>query len=251
LVEPYTMGISGGAALGICLAIVLRLSDCGGGWSLPVAGSIGALLSIVAVYFLSIRRHVFNMREVLLVGIMISFICSSLITLIMAVSRVEDLHGIIFWIMGSLEQPNMLLVWLAVIVSVVSLVISYFFCLELNALALGEEEALHLGVSVENTKRMLFLLASIVTGFSVSVAGIIGFVGLVVPHFVRHISGSDHRLLLIASWICGAAFLVTCDTVARTVISPTELPVGVITGILGGGIFVAVLCRNKPVTGGR
>jgi len=250
LVEPYSMGISGGAALGVCMAIISRLGNRCGIWFLPVSGSIGAILTILVVYFLSTRRRVFNIRNVLLVGVMISFICSSLITLIMAVSRVEDLHGIIFWIMGSLEQPNVLLVRFAVIVSVLSLALSYFFCLELNALALGEEEALHLGISVENTKRLLFVMASVTTGLSVSVAGIIGFVGLVVPHFMRLFLGSDHRILLAASWLCGGIFLVFCDALARTIISPTELPVGVITGILGGIIFVYVLCRKTTSGGG-
>ena len=244
LVEPYTIGISGGAALGVCLAILLRLGKSFGVWSLPVAGSLGAAATIFAVYFLSSGKRGLNIRNLLLIGIMVSFICSSLITLIMAISKVEDLHGIIFWAMGSLEQPNPLLVKIALVVSVVALVVSYFFCLELNALALGEEEALHLGVSVENVKRLLFILASVLTGLSVSVAGIIGFVGLVVPHFMRLFLGGDHRIILLSSWLCGGIFLVFCDTLARTVISPTELPVGVVTGLLGGIIFVYVLCRR-------
>lgn len=250
LVEPYTMGISGGAALGVCLAILFRLGSCCGACSLPFAGSIGAAATIFAVYFFSTGKGSLNIRNLLLIGIMISFICSSLITLIMAVSKVEDLHGIIFWIMGSLEQPNPLLVKIALAVSIIALGVSYFFCLELNALALGEEEALHLGLSVENTKRLLFILASVMTGLCVSVAGIIGFVGLVVPHFMRLFLGGDHRILLLASWLCGGVFLVFCDTLARTVISPMELPVGVITGLLGGVIFVYVLCR-KPDGGKR
>ncbi len=116
---------------------------------------------------------------------------------------------------------------------------------------MGDEEALHLGVNAENVKRLLFLLAAVMTGLSVSVAGIIGFVGLVVPHFVRLILGGDHRILLIASWLCGGIFLVSCDTLARTVISPTELPVGVISGLLGGSIFVYVLCRTPSVAGNK
>jgi len=244
LVEPYTMGISGGAALGVCLAILFRLGRNFGVWSLPVAGSIGAAATIFAVYFLSIRKGDLNIRNLLLIGIMTSFICSSLITLIMAISKVEDLHGIIFWAMGSLEQTTPLLVKVAVIVSVVALCISYCFCLELNALLLGEEEALHLGVNIETAKRLLFILAAVTTGLSVAVAGIIGFVGLVVPHFMRLFVGGDHRILLPAAWLCGGIFLVSCDTLARTVISPTELPVGVVTGLLGGIIFVYALCRR-------
>lgn len=244
LVEPYTLGISGGAALGVCLAILLKLGGKVGTWSLPLTGSIGAAATIFVVYILSAGKTGLNIRNLLLIGIMVSFICSSLITLIMAVARVEDLHGIIFWAMGSLEQPNPLLVKIACVVSLGALGIAYFFCLELNALALGEEEALHLGIGVENVKRALFILASVMTGLSVSVAGIIGFVGLVVPHFMRIFLGGDHRILLVSAWLCGGVFLVCCDTLARTVISPTELPVGVVTGLLGGIIFVYVLCRR-------
>ena len=251
LVEPYTLGISGGAALGACLGIVLNLVALCGTWCLPLSGFLGACVVILAIYSLAVRKHALNTRDLLLAGVMISFICSSLVMLVMAISRVEELHGIIFWIMGSLEEPDLLLVKIALAVAILSLAVSYFFCLDLNALTLGEEEAAHLGVSVENTKRILFLITCIATGFSVSVAGVIGFVGLVVPHLMRLCFGNDHRFLLVASWIGGGAFLVLCDTVARTIISPLELPVGVITGILGGSIFIYVVSRKPVMTGDR
>ena len=167
----------------------------------------------------------------------------------MAVSRAEDLHGIVFWIMGSLEEPNWLLIKMAVVVSVSGLFISYFFSSNLNAFSLGEEEAQALGVNVERTKRLLFIITSLLTGFSVSIAGIIGFVGLIVPHFVRMFAGGDHRILLGASFITGAAFLILCDTLARTIIAPLELPVGVITGILGGSLFVYALSKKQTMLG--
>ena len=126
---------------------------------------------------------------------------------------------------------------------------SYFFCFDLNAFSLGEEEALHLGVNIERDKRMLFLLASFLTGLSVSLSGIIGFVGLVVPHFVRILVGPDHRILLVSSFLLGASFLILCDTLARVVIAPVELPVGVITGILGGGIFIYALAKSELISG--
>ncbi|KPK41542.1 MAG: iron ABC transporter permease [Omnitrophica WOR_2 bacterium SM23_29] len=249
LVEPYTLGISGGAALGVCLNIVLGLNRTFGAFSLPVSGFIGAVMVILLVYWLSIRRGILKIQGLLLCGVMISFISSSLIMLIMAVSRTEDLHGIVFWIMGSLEEPNWALIKLALWVSVFGLVISYLFCLDLNALSLGEEEALHLGVNIERTKRLLFIIASLLTGCSVSVVGIIGFVGLVVPHFVRMFVGSDHRILLASSFLAGGAFLIFCDTLARTIISPLELPVGVITGILGGSIFVYAMTKRQVILG--
>ncbi len=251
LVEPYTLGISGGAALGVCLNIVLRLNIIGGILSIPASGFLGAIVVILAVYSLSARKGILKIQGLLLTGVMISFISSSLIMLIMAVSRAEDLHGIIFWIMGSLEEPNLVLIKVIVLISAIGLFISYLFATELNALALGEEEALHLGINTEKTKRLLFILASLLTGCAVSVAGVIGFVGLVVPHFMRMFVGGDHRILLITSALAGGAFLILCDTLARTIISPLELPVGVITGIIGGAIFVYFLSKKQVVLGGK
>ncbi len=138
LVEPYTLGISGGAALGVCLNIVLRLHRTLGIISLPLSGFLGAVVIIVVVYALSMRKGILKIQGLLLCGVMISFISSSLIMLIMAVSRTEDLHGIVFWIMGSLEEPDWLLIKLALLVSVLGLVISYLFCFHLNAFSLGE-----------------------------------------------------------------------------------------------------------------
>ncbi len=248
LVEPYTLGISGGAALGVCLNIVLGLHRVNI-ITLPLLGFLGAGLVIMLVYFLSIKRGILKIQGLLLTGVMLSFICSSLIMLIMSISRTEDLHGIVFWIMGSLEEPNWSLIKLAVLVSILGLITSYLFCFDLNAFSLGEEEALQLGINIERTKRLLFILASFLTGCSVSIAGIIGFVGLVVCHFVRIFVGGDHRILLISSFLCGAGFLIFCDTLARTIISPLELPVGVITGILGGSLFVYALSKKQVVLG--
>lgn len=244
LVEPYTLGISGAAALGVALNIVFRFHQTLGILSLPVFGFLGAVTAILLVYSLYIRKGIIKAQGLLLTGVMISFICSSLIMLIMAIARSEDLHGIVFWIMGSLEEPNWLLIKVTFLISIFLLFVSYLFCLDLNGLALGEEEAVHLGINVERTKRLLFIIASLLTGVSVSVAGIIGFVGLVVPHFVRMYVGQDHRILLISSFLCGGGFLVFCDTLARIIIAPMELPVGVITGILGGSLFVYALYRK-------
>jgi iron complex transport system permease protein len=244
LVEPYTLGISGGAALGVCLNLVLRLHRHLGILSLPVSGFLGAALIILLVYSLSLRRGTLKIQGLLLTGVMISFISSSLIMLIMAVSRVEDLHGIMFWIMGSLEEPNGALIKMMLLLSVAGLLTSYLFWRDLNAMAIGEEEAIHLGLDIERTKRLLFLLSSLLTGAAVSVCGIIGFVGLVIPHLVRMLVGGDHRILFISSFLMGGAFLILCDTLARVMMPPMELPVGVITGIVGGGLFVYFLNRR-------
>ncbi|MDI6641784.1 MAG: iron ABC transporter permease [Elusimicrobiota bacterium] len=245
LVEPYTLGISGGAALGVCINVVLRLHQKTI-FSFPLSGFLGAIAVISILYFLSAKKGILKIQELLLTGVMISFICSALIMLIMAISRTEDLHGIVFWIMGSLEEPNWILIKISLFVSISGLLVAYLFWADLNAFILGEEEAHHLGINVEQTKRILFIVASLLTGCSVSVGGIIGFVGLVVPHFVRMFLGQDHRILFISSFLCGASFLIFCDTLARIIIAPLELPVGVITGILGGTLFVYALTKRAP-----
>ncbi|MFH1062830.1 MAG: iron ABC transporter permease [Candidatus Omnitrophota bacterium] len=245
LVEPYTLGISGGAALGVCLNIAFHLNKTLGVISMPLAGFLGSGLVILFVYFLSYRKGVLKLQGLLLSGVMISFICSSLFMLIMAVMRVEDLHGIIFWTMGCLEQSSWILIKIMVLISILGLFVSYIFCRELNAFSLGTEHAMHLGVNTQRTQKILFLLTSLLTGASVSVAGIIGFVGLVMPHFVRMFTGGDHRILLICSYLAGAIFLIASDAIARSIISPLELPVGVITGIVGGTIFIYALNHKR------
>lgn len=244
LVEPYTMGISGGAALGVSMAIILRLSRSMGPAILPFAGFLGAALVIMLIYAINIRKKRLKIQDLLLTGVMISFISSSFTMLIMAVSRVEDLHGIVFWIMGSLEEPNWFLIKLMLFTSLAGLALSYIFWKDLNALRLGEEEAAHLGINTERAKRALFVLASVLTGCAVSVGGIIGFVGLIIPHLMRMFVGSDHRVLLAGSFLGGACFLIFCDTLSRIIVAPSELPVGVITGILGGSFFIYVLTKK-------
>ncbi len=244
LVEPYTLGISGGAALGVSLNIIFGLYKIGV-LTLPFFGFLGAALVIMLMYFLNMRKGIVKLQGLLLNGVMISFVSSSLIMLIMSLSRSEDLHGIVFWIMGSLEEPDWAIIKVTVSAAIILLIVSYLFCLDLNAFSLGEEEALHLGVPIERTKRLLFIIASLLTGFSVSVAGMIGFVGLVVPHFIRMFVASDHRISLIAAFLAGGMFLIFCDTLARTIIAPLELPVGVITGILGGSLFIYALTKRE------
>ncbi len=245
LVEPYTLGISGGAALGVALGIVFELNQLLGSYILPLLGFAGALSTIFLVYVLSMRKGDININRMLLIGVMISFVASSMMMFIMAISTSENLHSIIFWIMGSLEEPNSLLINIMLIASVAGLLFSYIFVRPLNALRLGESKARHLGINSALTIRLLFIIASILTGMCVAVGGIIGFVGLIIPHFIRIFVGSDYRILLIASFLGGATFLIDCDVIARTVIAPNELPIGVITGFLGGLVFILVLSFSK------
>ncbi len=245
LVEPYTLGISGGAALGVAFTVVLGLQLSVGTFVLPVSGFIGAVLIVILVYIFSISKGKISTQSMLLTGVMISFISSSAMMLLMAITTSDNLHGIIFWIMGSLDEPSNDLVVMTAIVSIVGLILSYMFVQSLNALRLGEEKAKYLGINTDMAIKLLFLLASLLTGVCVAVAGIIGFVGLIIPHLIRLLVGNDFRILLISSFLGGASFLVLCDTFARTIISPNELPIGVITGIIGGSIFIIVLSRSS------
>ena len=245
LVEPYTLGISGGASLGVCLTIVFSLHTKIGVMAYPVSGFAGAGLVIFMVYTLSIRGGALKPNTMLLTGVMISFVASSLVMLLMAISKSDDLHNIVFWIMGSLDEPNIVLIKIVCYGSIIGLVISLFHCHNLNALALGDEQAALLGVDTAKTKKILFIIASLLTGLSVSVAGIIMFIGLIIPHFMRMMIGSDHRILIMSSFLGGASFLIVCDIFARTIISPLELPVGVITGIIGGIVFIYILGQKQ------
>lgn len=245
LVEPYTLGISGGAALGIALVIVFNLHQLISMYVLPIAGFAGAIITIILVYALSIKKGRLRMQSMLLIGVMISFIASSGMMFLMSTSSTENVHSIVFWIMGSLDEPNMVLIQLTALSALLGLVLSYLFVQPLNALRLGEQKAKHIGINTEWAIRLLFLLASLLTGICVAVSGVIGFVGLVIPHIVRMIVGNDYRVFLISSFIVGGSFIVLSDALARTIIAPNELPVGVITGIIGGGLFIFVLIRTS------
>lgn len=244
LVEPYTLGISGGASLGVALVIVSGISSFGV-LTLPLAGFLGAFVTIFLVYGLSVRKGYLSVTRMLLIGVMISFISSSLVMLLMSLSRSEELSSIVFWMMGSLAEPNHTLVYGMSILSLLALPISYFFVTDLNALRLGEVKARHLGLDTRRVTRLLFLLTSLLTGACIATAGVIGFVGLVIPHVIRLTLGNDYRVLLVSSFLLGGIFLVLSDVLARTIISPVELPIGVITGLVGGLLFVVLLARQS------
>jgi iron complex transport system permease protein len=244
LVEPFTLGISGGASLGVALIIVSGTALSLGSFLLPVAGFAGAFITIFLVYVLGMGKSAANINRMLLTGVMISFVCSSLLMFLLSISTTEDMHNIIFWTMGSLEQPDGRLIRLMLFCSIGVFLLTHLFAHALNALRLGEDEAIHLGINVKLTIRVLFVLASLLTGLCVSIAGIIGFVGLVIPHLMRRAVGSDYRILLSASFLGGGLFLIVCDVLARTLIAPNELPVGVLTGITGGVLFIILLSRK-------
>ncbi len=245
LADPYILGVSAGAALGACSGIALQfLTGLYLMNILPVFALFGSFISILLVYLFSRTKSHFPMTDLLLAGVAVNFFFSALITLLLAISN-REIHSMVFWLMGDLSNTNwqkISLVFLPVFIGTLLLIYS---SLELNAMALGEEEALHLGIQTEKLRLKIFLIGSIMIGIVVSFTGLIGFVGLVIPHIARLLVGPDHRIMLPVSALIGAAFLILCDTIARTILAPTEIPIGAITAITGAPLFIHLLKRRN------
>ena len=239
LADPYIVGTSAGAALGAACSLVLGL----GSLAVPLAAFLGAVGAMAAVYRLSRRDGYLPVETFLLAGVVVSAFLGSLVSLILSLAR-EDLPRIVLWLMGTLanarwEQLGMTVPYLALGGGTL-----FALALSLNLLTLGEDSARSLGLEVERLKLIVVALGSLLTASAVSVAGLIGFVGLVVPHLARKLVGSDHRLLLPASGWLGASFLILADTLARTLRPGSELPVGVVTALVGAPFFLGLMRRR-------
>jgi len=246
LADPYILGVSSGAAVGaIIIAILLGLSTSSLG--LPLASFLGALLTILIVFYFGRQDGKIHPNTLLLAGVIIGSFLSALIMFFISVSQKEELHTIIFWLMGdfSFSSARAILVILPYVL--LGIFLLYLRSRHLNLILSGEENAIQLGVAVERLKLISYLCASLITAASVSVCGLIGFVGLIIPHSVRLIFGPDHRLLIPSSALVGASFLIASDTFARTILAPTELPVGVITAAFGGPFFIYLLRTRKVI----
>ncbi|MBA7509875.1 Hemin transport system permease protein HmuU [subsurface metagenome] len=248
LADPYILGVSSGSALGAIIAILLGLNITIGALPLiPLFGFVGGLLTILFVYHISKIHRKISIQTMLLVGVVTGAILAAIIMFITSMAGPHKVQGIIFWLMGSLssqEYPMVVIVSLYVIVGILILL---YYARSLNLLVLGEESATQLGLEVERTKKIAFIGASLITGAAVSVSGLIGFVGILIPHLMRMIIGSDHRLLLPAAGLFGSIYLILADTLARTLMAPTEIPVGVITAICGGPFFIYLLRKKKTI----
>jgi iron complex transport system permease protein len=244
LAEGGTLGISSGAAFGAIVALVLGYRFGGGTSLVPIAGFAAALISTLAVYRLGQMHGRLEPFSLLLVGVIFNTFWSALILLINSVVNLYQTHSILFWLVGSLEAPTYYEVGAVTLFSVAGFVWLIWHARDMNLLSLGDEPARDLGVEVDAVRRAIFIATSLMIGAAVSVSGMIGFVGLIVPHILRLALGADHRLLLPASFLGGAAFLVAADIAARVVIAPAELPVGVITALCGGPFFIYLLRRE-------
>lgn len=248
MADPYVVGAASGAAFGAALAIALSLNAAFLRIGIvPLAAFIGSVWAMFVVYWLARVGGRLPIVNLLLAGVAVSTFLSSLVSLIIVVSS-HNLQEIVFWLMGGFSGRH----WDHVLIMLpylsLGLLLTLYHLRELNALLLGEETAAHLGVDVEAVKRNLLVASSLLTAAAVSVAGVIGFVGLVVPHIMRLMVGPDHRHLVPAAAIGGGLFMLLADTLARTIVAPAELPVGVITALVGGPFFLYLLRRRQ--TGG-
>jgi iron complex transport system permease protein len=244
LAEPYILGISGGAATGAVLVLSLGLVSLGS-MALPAAAFGGALLAIVLVFRVAASTsRAMDVRVLLLAGVVVGAFFSALIAFVLTVSEARTVRTAVLWMMGSLSGAD----WGSVIVVLVYTVPAALLLIglgrALNLMAIGEETAVYLGTDVERVKKVAYGVASLITAAGVAVAGIIGFVGLIVPHGLRLLVGSDQRVLLPLSFLAGATFLSLADLAARLLMAPSEIPIGVITAFLGVPLFLVLLRRS-------
>src|ERR1700686_2113976 len=244
LAEGGILGISGGGAFGAIVALVFVAGRTGAVATVPLCAFGAALLSTVVVYRLAVVDGRLEPFTLLLVGVIFNSIWGAAIMLLNSVVNYYYVHDIVFWLMGSLEAPTYGEVAMVTVLGVGGLAVLMAHARDLNLLSLGDEAAGELGVDVDPMRRLIFVATSVMIAAAVSVSGIISFVGLIVPHVLRLAFGADHRLLLPASFLGGAAFLVLADLLARVAIAPTELPVGAITALCGGPFFIYMLRRE-------
>ncbi|MDQ0256351.1 iron complex transport system permease protein [Evansella vedderi] len=253
LADPYTIGVSSGAALGAVIVLFFQINIAVlGGYTLPIIAIIGGFVALLVVFGLvRLSSRSLAIETIILAGIIVSAFIGSIISLIIALGDRDSMVQIIYWLYGSVRMRGWSHVQLIIPFMVTGTFILLMHFRELNALALGEEAAEHIGVNVNRGKVWILIGASLLTGSAVAVSGSIGFVGLVIPHLVRLVTGPNHRHVLPLSMLTGGAFLILADLVARTIIAPKELPIGVITALIGAPVFAILLIRERIGKGAK
>lgn len=236
MADPYIIGISSGAAVGASLAFVLLLP-------VQIVSFVFAAISIFVVYNISKVGGKVPVDTLLLSGIAVGSLLAAMTSLIIYTAGVP--HQIIFWLMGGLWTADWEKVKISAFMVIFGVLMIYKQAWNLNVMLLGEEQASYLGIDIEHVKRYVLLFAALITASAVSVSGIIGFVGLIIPHIMRILTGPDHRILLPASALAGAIFLVSTDAIARVIMEPAELPVGIITALFGAPFFIYLLRKRR------
>ncbi|MCG2587990.1 FecCD family ABC transporter permease [Rhodohalobacter sulfatireducens] len=255
LADPGLIGVSSGAALTTAIAIVILstitspLIEFLGSALLPIAAFVGGISATVVVYRLSTTNGKTNVATMLLAGIAINAMAGAILGFMIFLSNDDQLRDLTFWTLGSLGGAMWSSVWVVLPFILAAIIFLPRLSRGLNAILLGESEARHLGVKVERLKKMIVVFVGLAVGAAVSVSGMIGFIGLVVPHILRLWIGPDHRFLIPGSAILGGLLLLSSDLLARTIVSPAELPIGVITASIGAPFFLWLLLRNKEFGG--
>ncbi|MBD2865819.1 MULTISPECIES: FecCD family ABC transporter permease [Paenibacillus] len=251
LADPYTLGVASGSSVGAAFLILFGLHYALFGiWTIPIVAFITGSITLGIVFRLAGIQGKFRTETVILSGVVVSSFLSALVSFMVAMSANKVVNEILFWLMGSLALRG----WPYTSVVALYLVIGAVFLIpygrSLNLFALGERHAAHLGVQVDRTKRNVLIVSTMLTAVAVSVCGVIGFVGLITPHLVRLLVGPDYRLLIPLSLLFGGIYVLWADTLARMVLSPTEIPLGVVTAFLGAPFFAYLLSRQKKTMKG-
>jgi iron complex transport system permease protein len=246
--DPYVLGVSSGASLGAIFALIaqpyLSLAPAYAAFLTPLGASVGAAVTITAVYFLGIRGGQIDSTTLLLGGAITTSFMQAIIMFFMS-TQGGNLRGFTYWVLGNLSTaPQPGVYWILVVGFFIAAGAIYTLASDLNLLLSGEKEAMHLGVDVPRVRLVVYIAASLLTGLAVSVSGAIGYVGLIVPHLMRFIFGSDHRVLIPTAALGGAIAVVFADTLARTVLAPNEISVGAVTAVVGAPLFVYLLRRR-------
>jgi len=244
LAEPYLLGTSSGAGLGAVVATILGA----GAVFLPFAAFIGSVSSVILVYLIAKEGNRIPVQSLILSGVIVSIAMSGLIVFLVSVSAKEGLHGLMWWLWGSLEVYDAGFLFIVSAIVLAGIAAIFVFSQDMNAMSIGDEEAMHLGIKTETVKKILFLVTSLITASLVSISGVIGFVGLIIPHLMRFIVGPNHKTLIPASCLAAAAFMVLCDTLSRTMFAPIEIPIGVITATIGVPVFIVLLKTKQRIT---
>jgi len=250
LADPYILGISSGAGLGTVIAVISGIN-----WTLwgrsPIAlfAFAGALGTVWLVWFISRLTGKFHVTGLLLAGVVVNAFFSAVIMFLTSVAKGQEIHATIFWLMGNMTEEDFFVLWMGAGCVLVGILILFNISPQLNVLSFGEEDAKSIGVNTARIHTIAFAVAAFMTAVAVSLSGLIGFVGLVIPHGVRLVFGPDHRQLFPLSSIIGAIFLVAADTLARVIIAPAQLPVGVLTAIVGGPFFLVLLIKYSKKIG--
>lgn len=249
LADPFTLGVSSGASVGAAFLIYFGLQYAIlGKWTLPVVAFATALATLAAVLRMAAMDGKWKMETLILSGVVMQAFLGAIVSFFVAISK-QVINEIVYWLMGSLAMRGWSYPGIVVPYVIFGGAVLLAYAKLLNLFALGERQAAHLGVNVERTKLVVLVVSTMLTGAAVSVAGVIGFVGLIVPHMIRLLAGPDYRLLLPLSAIGGAVYVIWADTIARTLLSPAEIPIGVVTAFLGAPFFAFLLQKHKRTLG--